>query len=528
MARTKTIASEKKSASPKLKILFMSPEVAPYTKVGGLADVAWALPRALRDAGHDVRIFTPKFGLIDEKKFHLKTIYKDLIVKGDKKTNLVCNVKEGHIPGDIIVYLLENREYYEIRENVYGYSDDPLRWMLLCRGALEFLRHTDWKPDVIHTNDWMTGYVANDLATTYSKDASLNSIATLHSIHNITYQGRFHYRTVAEVDKDDGYGPLPDILSSRTLKLNAMRRGILYSDVVTTVSETYAHEILTPEFGAGLDRLLRELRTKLFGVVNGLDSRVFDPATDPDIWYNYDGKHLDQKTKNKLAFQKEFGLEQDPNIPVIGFVGRFTSQKGIDLIQDALEKLLPVMDFQFIVVGGENEQAEKAFEDLMRRYPKRVGGHLMVSKIIGQQIYAASDIFLYPSKYEPCGLAQLIAMRYGSIPIVRRTGGLADTVFPYDPDHHTGTGFVFDSFDSTSLVIQMVRALEVHRHKAVWQSLVERAMQQDFSWNHSAERYVELYYKAMQRRRQWLKKEGILMAETPSEVPGVMAIELLK
>ena len=520
--------STKTSENKPLKILFISPEVAPYSKVGGLADVAWALPRALRDMGHDVRIFTAKFGLIDETKYHFKTVMENLQITGDSHTTLVCNVKEGTIPENIPVYLLENKEYYEIRANVYGYADDTRRWFLLCRGALEFLRKFDWTPDVIQSNDWMTGFVGNDLTTIYKDDPKLQCIATTFSIHNIANQGTFNYRTVNEVDKDDGQSPLPDILSDKTIKLNGMRRGIIHSDVITTVSETYSRQILEPEFGAGLDRLIRELRTKLFGVMNGLDTRVFDPMTDPDIWVNYNFETIEKKVQNKLAFQKEFGLEQNPNVPLIGFVGRFYPQKGIDLIEQAVETLLPALDFQFALVGGGSEQVENNFERLMKKYPKRVGGHLMISKIIGQQIYASSDIFLMPSKYEPCGLAQLIAMRYGSVPIVRNTGGLADTVEPYDPINEAGTGFMFDQYDPTALIIQMVRAIEVFRHKESWRGLVTRAMAKDFSWEHSAKQYVQIYQKAIVKREQWLKKEGILMAQAPTEVPGTLTIEPLR
>jgi starch synthase len=514
---------------PSLKILFVCTEVAPYSKVGGLGDVAWALPRALRALGHDVRIFSPKFGSIDEKKYQFETIVEGLKVPANKKKDFICNVKLGIIPEDIPVYLLENREYYEIRANVYGYSDETRRWLLLSRGAIEFIRQSEWKPDVIHTNDTMTGYVANDLTTIYKEDSLVNHIATLFSIHNIKYQGMFDNRNVSEMDRDDGKGALPDFTGGPALKLNGIRRGIIHSDIVTTVSETYAHQILEPEYGEGLDRLLTEMRTKLFGVMNGLDDKVFDPETDIDIWEHYTKDKPDNKVINKLKFQKEFGLIQNSSVPLVGFVGRFDSQKGLDLLVESLPSLLDSTSMQFAVVGGAGpEKYEKFFRKMMKAYPGRVGGHLMISKIIGQQTYAASDIFLYPSLYEPCGLAQLIAMRYGSIPVVRKTGGLADTVDPYDPMTKSGTGFLFEEYDSMAFAIQLSMALEAYRHRDSWNELVKRAMSKDFTWGASARRYVELYNKAIYKRQQWLKKEGIVMAESPAEVPGPLALEPLK
>jgi starch synthase len=512
-----------------LKILFVCTEVAPYNKVGGLGDVAWALPRALREMGHDVRVFSPKFGSIDEKKYSFETVMEDLQVPFSPKKKLNCNVKMGLIPGDIPVYLLENQEYYEIRANVYGYADDPRRWLLLSRGSIEFARASGWIPDIIHTNDWMTGFVANDLTSTYKEDAAVNGIATVFSIHNIKYQGLFDNRNVSEMDRDDGKGPLPDFGSSQAMKLNGIRRGIIHSDIVTTVSETYARQILEPEYGEGLERLLLEMRTKLFGVMNGLDDKVFDPANDNDIWEHYSVDKPDGKIVNKLKFQKEFGLNQSTSVPLVGFVGRFDSQKGLDLIIESLEMLLQNTDMQFAVVGGAGaEKYERFFRKMMKAYPGRVGGHLMISKIIGQQVYAASDIFLYPSLYEPCGLAQLIAMRYGSIPVVRKTGGLADTVDAYDPLTKSGTGFLFEQYDAMSFAIQLSMALEAYRHRDSWKELVKRAMSKDFTWGASAVRYEELYRKAIIKRQQWLRKEGIVMAQSPAEVPGQMTFEPLK
>jgi len=283
---------------------------------------------------------------------------------------------------------------------------------------------------------------------------------------------------------------------------------------------------MTPEYGAGLDKLMREERMKLFGVINGLDYNVFNPSTDPDIWVNYDRNSLEKKTKNKLKFQQEFGLDQDPDVPLLGFVGRFTKQKGLSLIKEVLEILIKDLHFQFAIVGGSGEQEyQQYFYELMKKYPHKIGGHLMVSKIIGQQIYAASDIFLYPSLFEPCGLAHLIAMKYGSVPVVHKTGGLADTVLDFDPNTFEGNGFVFEDFNQRSFMIQIVRAIENFKHKNSWKKLQRKLMGLDFSWKNSAIQYIDLYNKAIERHKRWLTKEGLIKARFPEEVSGIHTID---
>lgn len=502
----------------------MTSEIAPLSKIGGLADVCWSLPRELKKLGHEVRIFSPKYGSINEKKFGIKYYLKGLNLKTTKE-DVICHIKKCIIPGNLTVYLLENMEYYEKRANVYGYSDDAGRWYLLSRMVLELLKKEDWRPDVIHSHDWMTGLISNFLKADFKKDTDLNQIASLFTIHNLNNQGQFLFWEQRESDKDDGKTDIPDFCSERVIKLNSVRRGIIYSDIVTTVSQNYSREILTPEHGAGLDKLLREERMKLFGVINGIDYSIFNPKTDPDVWFNYDKNSLSEKLQNKLAFQKEFGLEEAAEVPLIGFVGRFSNQKGLSLIRDSIESLLKNLDFQLAMVGGEDEELQRYFHELMKKYPKRVGGHLMISKIIGQQIYAASDIFLYPSLFEPCGLAHLIAMRYGSVPVVRKTGGLADTVENFDPISGSGNGFVFAEFSQLSFCIQVVRAIETYKHRVTWKRLQQKVMSLDYSWKASALKYVELYEKAIERHRRWLVKEGLIKAKYPEEVFGRETID---
>lgn len=493
-----------------LKIIIVAPEVSPYAMVGGFSRVTTYLSRALNKLGHDARLFMPKFGSIDEKKYPLELVYEGLQVPTGDPENpfLVCNVKTHTVAGGAKVYFLENMEYYEKRANVYGYSDDTVRWMLLCRGLLEFLKVNDWVPDVIHANDWHTGAVSNYLRTEYALDSRLFKISTIFTIHNINFQGMFDHRNVSEIDMDDGRSPIAPFFSDRLSKQNFMRRGILYSDVVNTVSETYAREILTPEFGEKLDRLLLEVRSKLFGVVNGVDTNEFDPQKDPHISENYDVNHLHQREKNKIALQKEFGLPQNKEIPIIAYEGRLDKQKGLDLVVEIAWPLLKNFDVQLIILGGGDVDLANTFRKLKDDFPDKVGTHLMPNFTLPRLIFSGSDMMLFPSKFEPCGIVQMEAMRYGSIPIVRAVGGLNDTVENFDPKKNSGTGFVFKDFDKWQFFAQIIRALEVYNHKAVWLGLQKRAMSRDFSWEASAKTYLEFYRKAMVFRHQQLISEG--------------------
>jgi starch synthase len=486
--------------SGKLRVLLVVPEVYPYASVGGVSRVGAHLAKSLVELGHDVRIFMPKYGFIDEEKYPLEMVVEGLRIRTDSDkgpSELVCNVKTHRTEGGVRTYFLENMEYYEKRANVYGYSDDPTRFALLSRGVLEFLRHFEWKPQVIHANDWQTGAVPNYLSSVYSKSRELKEVATIFTIHNLHFQGTFNHRQVTELDFDDGRSAIAPFFSERMKKQNFMRRGIIYSDVVNTVSETYAREILTPEFGEGLEKLLREVRTKLFGVVNGIDYDDYNPAADPLVPFNYDSSSLGKRIENKTALQREFNLPEDKDAFVTGIVCRLTEQKGIDILLEALPHFLSEFDSQFVVVGGGEERYVGGFRSLREKFPKKVGAHLMLNYTLPRLLFAGTDCLAIPSKFEPAGLTQLEAMRYGSIPIVRKTGGLADTVTDLDPVEDTGTGFVFKHYDPWALFSQMVRAYENFHHPKVWRGLTKRAMSADFSWEASAKKYVELYRKAI-------------------------------
>ena len=483
-----------------LKVLFTVAELYPYASVGGLGMAISSLSSALKKLGVDVRVFMPKYGLIDEEKYKLKVITKGLKVPTDEIENgkkfLICNVKKHKLSDSgVVVYFLENQEYYEKRSNVYGYSDDPLRFVLLARGALEFLKHSDWVPDIINCADWHTGSAPDYLKTTYKEDPLLSKIKTVFSIHNLYHQGVFDHHFVSELDFDDGRSSISPFFSERLLKQNFMKRGIIYSDLITTVSQTYASEILTKDYGEGLDDLLKEVRTKIFGILNGLDYKDFNPAIDKSLVSNFSVTDLKKRMENKLHLQREFNLEVSGDIPILGMVGRLAEQKGMDLLFPIMEVLLSEHNIQFVIVGGGEAKYRTFFEELAKKFPKKVGCHLMPDFVLSRHIFSGADLFLVPSKFEPCGITQLEAMRYGAVPVVRKTGGLADTVSNLYPLNNTGTGFVFEKFSSYSLLSAIIRGLETYKHKKIWTGLVKRAMKSDFSWQNSAKKYTEIYKK---------------------------------
>jgi len=489
-----------------LRIMMVLPEVFPYASVGGVSRVGAYLARELVKLGHDVRLFMPKYGFIDEEKYPLEMVVEGLKVytdaDGEGPKELVCNVKTHLSEDGVRTYFLENMEYYEQRANVYGYSDDSVRFALLSRAVFEFLRHFEWKPQVIHAHDWQTGAVPNFLKTAYAKSADLSGIASVFTIHNLFYQGMFDHRQVSELDFDDGKSRIAPIFSERLKKQNFMKRGIIYADAVNTVSETYAREILTPEYGEGLDRLLLEVRSKLFGITNGLDYDDYDPGTDPLVPQPYNFHSIDRRVVNKKALQKEFGLPEGEEHFVIGMVSRLTEQKGLDILLETLSPFLSEFDAQFIVLGGGEEKYVAGLRALQKQFPKKVGTHLMLNFTLPRLIFSGADTLTVPSRFEPAGLTQLEAMRYGCVPIVRKTGGLADTVTGLDAQGESGTGFVFSEYNPWALYGALVRAYENFQHPKVWEGLVKRAMQADFSWRASARHYADLYRRALQLKER--------------------------
>jgi starch synthase len=476
-----------------LKILLVSAEVAPFAKVGGLADVAGALPKALRAMGHDVRVVMPRYGSIDVAKYGLRKVVTNLGVPlAHQPVN--ADVLEGRIGEDVPIYFIDNPQFFG-REGMYGFWDDDARFIYFSRAALEMLKALDFRPDVIHVNDWHTAVIPNMLARLYAADPFFADVATVLTIHNLAFQGVFGYGTLHLADLEQ-WGLIKPGLPGLDDIVNLLGRGLYFSDVVNTVSNRYAEEILTPEYGEKMDPLLRVFRSKLHGIINGIDYEVFNPSVDPSIAARYDIGSVAKKVENKLALQKEVGLPDDPAIPVIGLISRLYDQKGLDLIANIMWGLMR-LNLQLVVLGAGDSRYEEMFRVAARDNPQKVSATIGFKPVLAQHIYAGSDMFLMPSRFEPCGLGQLISLRYGTIPIVRATGGLADTIDDWDPVRQTGNGFVFSAYDHWDLYAQVVRALETFRQPQLWQRLQANAMSTDVSWANSAEKYVRLYRTAV-------------------------------
>lgn len=476
-----------------LKVLILAAEIVPFVKVGGLADVAGALPKALQALGHDVRLVMPYYRQVDPERFHLTTVC-DAVPVTMGNFHVQVSVRQGTIGENIPVYMIDAPRFFD-RENIYGYTDDGERFILFCRAALEAMRALNWSPDIVHCNDWHTGIVPNWMHTIYHDDPFYAHAATVYTIHNLAYQGIFGYR-ILEVAGVASNGFLYPQITELANVVDIMGRGILFADAITTVSERYAQEILTPDFGEKLDHLLRSRRDRLFGILNGIDYQEIDPATDRYIHTQFNVDSLANRTENKAALQEYAHLPVRADVPIVAMISRLTDQKGFDLLSQII---LPALKqgIQLIVLGIGDQHYHEMFQSLAARYPEQVAIFLTFNTELAQRIYAGSDMFLMPSRFEPCGQSQLMAMRYGCVPIVRRVGGLADTVPQYDPRTGEGIGFVFNDYDPWELFAAIVRASEVYCYKDIWQTLQVRGMLADHSWHASAVRYVEVYRNAL-------------------------------
>lgn len=477
-------------SSKQFRILIAAAEVAPYAKTGGLADVAGSLPKALAVLGHDVRVVMPKYKQIREGEYLI-----DYPVEMDHHIETGI-IKLTHLKsrcGQIPVYLIDNHQYF-YRDGLYCFPDEAERFNFFNKAILGMLPRIDWQPHLIHCNDWQTGLVPLILNTKYVDDPYYQKIATLFTIHNLQYQGLFPRRTLNLLGLGDEYFT-PERLEFYG-EINFMKAGIIYADLINTVSNKYALEIQTPEFGERLDGLLRKRAQDLFGIINGIDYEEYDPETDPRIYQNYSIETVDLKRENKRRLQQEMGLPAS-GAPLIGIVSRLVDQKGFDLVSSSFDMLM-ALGVQLVLLGSGDDHYQKLFAQLKMKYPGQVAIHLGFNPALAQKIYAGADMFLMPSRFEPCGLSQLISLRYGTVPIVRAVGGLADTIQDYEEAKGKGNGFSFKPYDPAALLDAVSRAVNLYQERPQqWRCLVVNAMKCDFSWQRSAQEYVKLYEKAI-------------------------------
>jgi starch synthase len=478
-----------------LKILFIAAECAPFIKVGGLADVVGSLPLALKELGHDVRVIMPRYRPIDGKHFGLKRVERFIEVPAGSDTR-TTEIVESTFSG-VPTYFVWDERFFG-RDRVYGEPDEVMAFTFFSRAAIEFIHAIDWTPDVIHAHDWHTGCALAQLALRERRDPKLKAIATVFTIHNLLYQGL----SGDALWQFAGFTDRPRRISGEPPgRVNWLARGIAHADVVNTVSPTYAAEILTPEMGNGLDGLLSQRRGQVSGIPNGLDYTEWNPATDTRLAATFTAATLKRRSINKRAVQDQLGLKRKPRTPLIGLVTRLYDQKGLDLIVAAADRLFE-RDVQLAVLGSGDEKYHTALAELKARYPGRVGLEHNFNEPLARLIYGGSDLFLMPSHFEPCGLGQLIAMRYGSVPVVRATGGLADTVIDAGRSSARGTGFVFKPATAVGLLGALDRALATYQEPDRWTAIQRRDMAADFSWQVSAQQYVALYQAALKAHRR--------------------------
>jgi starch synthase len=480
-----------------MRILILSAEVAPFAKTGGLGDVAGALPKALAKLGHDVRVVLPAYREQERAAGSgdgaLVALPVELMVPTGGGP-IAAGVLQSTLPGSgVPVYFIAERELFD-RPNLYGYDDDPYRFAFFTRAALELTTVLGWRPDIVHAHDWHAAPAVMWLATAGRADSRFAGIATVFTIHNLAHQGRSSRR----VSDYLGVAVPPMIEEAGWDEVNFMARGIYHASLVNTVSPTYAREIMTPEGGNGLDALLRARSDDVSGILNGLDDAIWDPATDRRLVETYDVSQPERRSANKRALQERLGFRTDDDVPLVAMVTRLDAQKGMEITGHVIHLLMNGLagDAQFVVLGSGARPYEEAFAHLAAYHPQKMAAILTFAPDLAPLLYAGSDLFLMPSLFEPCGLGQLIAMRYGSVPVVRRTGGLADTV------RDGQTGFTFDAYTSDAFWVALQRALLVYNTDAgAWTRLRDAGMSANYSWGDSARAYERLYENAQGRVR---------------------------
>ncbi|MBA4417049.1 MAG: glycogen synthase GlgA [Syntrophus sp. (in: bacteria)] len=481
-----------------MKVLVASPEIFPFVKTGGLADVTGALPKALKKLGADVRVILPKHKGIEEQKFPMN--YKNLKIS--------CQISQSSVEGEIVeseydgvtAYLVEQDEYY-FRDYLYStpdgdYLDNAERFIFFAKSILEAIKVTGFVPDVLHCNDWETALAPVFLKTAYKDDPVLRDIATIFTIHNLGYQGIFWHHDMHLLNIGWEYFT-PDYLEFFG-NINFLKGGITFSDVINTVSKRYSEEMQTPEFGCGLEGILRTRKNDLYGIVNGIDYEDWNPETDLFLPARYSMTDMKKKVLCKAALQEAFGLPVDKKVPLVATISRFADQKGFDLISSSLEEIT-AMGVQYVILGTGERKYHELFTELAKTFPRSFSVRIAYDNALAHLIEAGADIFLMPSRYEPCGLNQLYSLKYGTVPVVRGVGGLEDTIVDYTLTPDKGTGFKFYDYTKEAMLDALHRAGTAYENKDVWRSLTAQCMKADFSWKRSAQEYLDLYGKAVNK-----------------------------
>lgn len=490
----------------KLQLAIVASEVAPFSKTGGLADVTGSLPKVFSEMKNNVVVITPFYEkAIDAKKYNLTLVEKDFVVQIDEKQKIKFSLWRGEMEKNLPIYFVGNKKYFSRHQNLYGLRHENSRFVFFDYAALEILKKINFQPDIIHCHDWHAGLIPYLLKKNphYAGDPFFASTATVFTIHNLAFQMGGNWWDLPPEKRDSGTSDLPKIQSRAMEKINFAKRAILFSDVVNTVSERYAEELLTPEFGQGLEKILQRREKDFFGIINGIDYSVFNPAIDKNVYANYDWDSLRRKKRNKLALQKELGLEETADVPLVSLASRLAEQKGYNLVIEGLDTLLK-LSLQIVIIasgGKDGKEYADVFKKIAKKYPKRFAFITPYTDEQASKVYAGSDMLLMPSRFEPCGLSPLISLRYGTIPIVHETGGLAETITNFNPITGKGNGFVFKNYTREEFLVALTRALENFKYEKAWEHLVWQSMKQSFSWEIPAEKYIALFKKALKNRQ---------------------------
>ncbi len=479
--------------------------MAPFAKTGGLGDVVGSLSGAIQGLGHEVSVFIPRYQRIDIREWELEPVvdYFEMIIGNHLEATRVFFKK---LANGVKVYFIEHPDFFA-REDLYGtsigdYQDNDRRFIYFQRAVLKAIEELKLQPDIIHCHDWQTGLIPVYLKGPGLIYAPLQRARSFFTVHNLAYQGNY---------PPDSFPPTalgweyfkPEYLEFYS-KFSFLKGGLVFADELTTVSDRYSKEIQTKEFGCGMEGVIAARKESVTGIVNGIDPREWDPATDPDIQANFSATQPAKKKLNKAALQKENGFVVDEKTPLLGFVARLVDQKGLDILIPLLDKFAQ-LDLQFVLLGTGEEKYHHVLRDLAKKNKKWFGVHILFDAKMAKKIYAGADALLFPSYYEPCGLGQIIGLRYGAVPIARATGGLADTIEEFDPVTRSGNGFLFEDYTSEAFLTVVLKALKVYKQDKVWKGLVKNAMESDFSWTASAKKYAELY-SAVKRRTLRVEK----------------------